>query len=189
MFRAAIAGAVLTAVATTAPAARAQFGGMSIPTAPIPQQAGGASNVFFPVVMPWGWGLGWGYQTYNPWVGYGYSYGGIVPPGYTAPQPVFVERPLPPEPTVVLANAFPATLTAQFPAAAEVWLDGKKLAGAAAEERVLTSPVLGPNRRYAFKLKARWTGGGKTYETTRTVTLGGGDRSRLVVLSGDEVKE
>jgi uncharacterized protein (TIGR03000 family) len=152
----------------------------------------GASPVYFPVAMPWGWGLGWGYETYNPWTGYGYNYAGVVPPLY-APPPVIVEVPPSPpplpEPMIALANEFPATLTLQFPAAADVWLNGKKVEGTAAEERVLTSPVLKPDQKYTFNVKARWKSGGKTFEAKRAVLLGGADKSRLFILSGDEVRE
>jgi uncharacterized protein (TIGR03000 family) len=162
-----------------------------LPAGPIASRGGpGVSNaVYFPVAMPWGWGMGWGYQTYNPWVGFGYSYGGILPT-YTAPaQPVGVDQPQRPEPVVVLVNEFPATLTVQFPAAAEVWVDGTKVKGDAVEEQILTSPVLKPTQQYTFLVKARWTMKGKTYEAKRAVTLGPGDRSRLMIVSGDEVRE
>jgi uncharacterized protein (TIGR03000 family) len=204
MFRAGIAVAALTALVAAATPASAQpilplsnapgIVPFPVPASAIPQRPGpGAPNtVFFPVAMPWGWGVGWGYQTYNPWTGFGYNYGGLIPPeGFEAPPPpqpvaVFPRRR---EPTVVLANEFPATLTIQFPAAAEVWLNEKKVAGKPTEEQTLTSPVLKPDQTYTFLVKARWTSGGKTYETKRAVTLGSGSRSRLLVISGDEVKE
>ena len=90
----------------------------------------------------------------------------------------------------MLAREFPATLTLQFPAAADVWLDGKKVEGSAAEERVLTSPTLKPGEDYTFALKARWTADGKTYEATRSVKVGPGDRSRLFdrLGTGSEIK-
>lgn len=134
---------------------------------------------FFPSPYYYGYGLN-----------YGYSY--IEPPYYYEPvRPVVVgvpSVPQPPEPTIVLANEFPATLIVQFPAAADVWLNGKEVKGEAAEERTLTSPVLMPGASFAFEVKGRWTHGGKTYEANRTVKLGGGDRSRLIVVSGTEVK-
>ncbi|MDY3555844.1 hypothetical protein R5W24_004990 [Gemmata sp. JC717] len=136
-----------------------------------------------------------GYQFFPRPYYFGYSYGldyeYIEQPGYDEPvYPVVgpVVRPARPEPAVVLANEFPATLVVQFPAAADVWLNGRAVSGAAADERVLTSPVLKPGESYAFAVKARWAAGGKTYEANRTVTLGGGDRSRLIVVSGAEVK-
>ncbi len=159
------------------------------PAGAIPQRPGTANTVFFPVALPWGWGLGWGYETFNPWTGYGYAYGGLVPSEYVAPEVVFVEPPRRPEPVVVVTGEVPATLSVRFPAAAEVWLGGKKLAGDPTADRVLTSPVLKPNQKYTFDVRARWTSGDKTFESTRSVTLTGGDRSRLTVLSGDEVNK
>jgi uncharacterized protein (TIGR03000 family) len=203
MFRVGSVLAVLTSFAALAPGAHAQQSlpaspgvmpgspwgpGMPVPAAPITQRPGTASTAYFPVALPWGWGLGWGYSTYNPWVGYGYAYGGIVPPVVAVPEPVFVAPPQPPQPAIELSGEYPATLSLQFPAAAEVWLNGKKLSGAAAEERVLTSPALLPNEKYTFDVKARWASGGKTYETTRAVVVGAGDRSRLLVVSGVAVK-
>jgi uncharacterized protein (TIGR03000 family) len=88
---------------------------------------------------------------------------------------------------IALANEFPATLIVQFPAAADVWFNGEKAAGAG-EEHTLISRALKPGERFTFDVKGRWTAGGKTYESKRTVTLGSGDRSRLLVVSGDEVK-
>lgn len=169
--------------------------GLPFPAGAIPQRPGPDSpnTVFFPVALPTGWGVGWAYQTFSPWTGFSYVYGGIVPPG--APmlqQQVIVEQPAAPrraEPTVILANEFPATLTVQLPAAAEVWLDGKKVKGDKAEEVVLTSPVLTANQEYTFLVKARWSSKGKTYEAKRAVTLKAGDRSRLGIVSGDEVRE
>ena len=54
---------------------------------------------------------------------------------------------------------------------------------------ILTSPVLRQGQQHTFLVKARWNSDGKTYETKRAVTLGAGDRSRLLIVSGDEVKE
>ena len=133
--------------------------------------------------------FGSGLYEYGAYGGYGYGYGS----SYDYAPSVIVEfvpalPPRPPEPRIVLANEFPATLSLQFPAAAEVWLNGKAVAGGASEERVLTSPVLKPGEQFAFEVKSRWSISGKTYENTRTVTLGSGDRSRLLVVSGTEVK-
>ncbi len=164
--------------------------GAQLPAASVPQGAQGGT-VYFPVALPTGWGIGWGYQTYNPWTGFSYAFGGIVPTNSVisgAPASV-AESAQRPERTVVLSNEFPATLSLQFPAAAEVWLDGKKVSGDAAAERVLTSPVLRPDQTYTFNVKAHWTIGDKTYETTRVVKLGPGDRSRLLIVSGDEVRK
>jgi uncharacterized protein (TIGR03000 family) len=158
------------------------------PTSPVPQRPG---TVLVPVILPWGWGAGWGYQTYNPWVGFGYSFGGILPAYPTVPMPQVTTTPEPrqSDPVVVLAREYPATLTVQLPTAAQVWLDGKKVSDTTSEEHVLTSPILKQGDQYTFLVKARWTSKGKTYETKRAVTLGPGDRSRLLIVSGDEVKE
>ena len=155
------------------------------PSGSFSQRAGQGFNVFFPPSAP----FGWGYQAYSPWTGYGYSYGGLLPAFPAAPAPVTVEPLRRPDPVVVLAQEYPATLTLQFPAAAEVWLDGKKMTGEATAERALTSPVLTQTQQYTFAVRARWTTGGKTYEAKRSVALGAGDRSRLYIVSGDEVKE
>jgi hypothetical protein len=92
------------------------------------------------------------------------------------------------EPLPILANEFPATLSLQFPAAAEVWLNGKKVDGAPSEEQVLKSPVLTAGGTFTFDVRARWTTKDKTYETKRTLALSSGQRSRLIVVSGEEVK-
>jgi uncharacterized protein (TIGR03000 family) len=148
-----------------------------------------------PQVAPWdawnSWG-NWGYQNYAPLnrFGFGWGFGGFVP--YAVPVPFeepAVAPPAPPERTIVLANEFPATLTLQLPVAAEVWLNGTPVGGTASEQHVLTSPVLKPGENFTFDIKARWTTGGKTYEATRSVTLAPGDKSRLFVVSGNEVKK
>lgn len=146
-------------------------------------------------------------------------FGGFIPPGYTGrgfpfsgvwggyggwfpyypyavpvPAPVVVVPPAPAmpertEPTIVLANEFPATLTVEFPAAAEVWVNGTRAEGAAATEWTLKSPVLKAGGSYTFEVKARWTAGGKTYEAERSVQVAGGNRSRVLVVAGTPVKE
>ncbi len=165
--------------------------GMPAGIGPATTRPGQPGIVYFRAIAPWGWATGWGYQTYSPWTGYSYSFGGYLPDGYVAPpvqQQVIVEQPRQPARTIVLANEFPATLVLQFPAVAEVWLNGKSVKGTASEERTLMSPVLKPGEKFAFEVKARWTNRGKTYESTETVTLGPGDRTRLFVVSGTEVK-
>ncbi len=89
---------------------------------------------------------------------------------------------------VAPSNEFPATLVLQLPAAAEVWRDGKKVEGKAAEEWTLTSSVLKAGEQHTFDVKARWSSGGKTYEAKRSVPVTSGNRSRLLVVSGDEVR-
>jgi uncharacterized protein (TIGR03000 family) len=121
--------------------------------------------------------------------GYFDPYYGFADPGYydydDAPPRAF--RPPPAPRAVALANEFPATLTLEFPAPAKVWLDGRPVPGEDAAERELTSPVLKPGQRYTFKVRARWAIDGKAYEANREVTLGAGDRSKLLVLAGAPV--
>lgn len=123
---------------------------------------------------------------------YGGGFYGGYPSSFAAPgpQPAADYIPSPGVPTrmIEMSNQFPATLTLQFPAAAKVWLDGKEVAGDPAAERVVTSPVLRPGQSYTFKVRAEWDADGKTYEYTREATLGSGDRSRVLVLSGTEKK-
>jgi uncharacterized protein (TIGR03000 family) len=163
-----------------------------IPAAPIPQNST-ANEVFFPVAMPWGWGVGIGYRTFNPWVGYTYAFGGILPPGGLGSQTVIVEPaaapPARPQHAVLLSEEFPATLSVQIPASGDFWLNDKKLDAKSAASATLTSPVLQAGQTFTFRVKARWNRGGKTYEAKRAVKLGAGEHSRLMILSGDEVRD
>jgi uncharacterized protein (TIGR03000 family) len=139
----------------------------------------------FPFSGVWRGGYGFGgYYGYD----YGYGYG---MPLYAAPvqfaAPAFVEPA--PERTIALANEFPATLVMEFPAPAEVWVNGKKGDGEPNTEWTLTSPVLKAGGEFTFEVKARWASGGKTFEYTRSVTVAGGQRSRALVVSGTEIKE
>lgn len=120
------------------------------------------------------------------YVPYGVTLGevNVAPP---APEPI--PRSGLPQRGVELSNDYPASLTLEFPAAAKVWLDGKEVTGGAGKERVLISPVLKPGQRYTFKVRAEWDAGGKTYGYTREATLGSGDRSRLLVVSGSSVAD
>jgi len=138
--------------------------------------------------------------------GYGYGgwYNSTFPfPGYVAPPPVIViepvqvvvvpaavatRKPLSTEAFVTPANEYPATLVLEFPTAAEVWLNGKKIDGDSKAEWTLTSPSLQPGGEYTFDVKARWKSGGKTYEYSRTATVASGQRSKAVVVNGTEVK-
>ena len=135
----------------------------------------------------YGYGLygygGYGLYGYGPYgrLGYGNPYGyGYYNPGLYIP-------PTSSKPGST-ASEFPAVLTVQFPTASRVWLNGKQMKGEDAEQHVLTSPLLRPDENYTFNLKLRWIYGGKTYEAKRAVTLTGGDHSRLMIVSGDQVK-
>jgi len=77
----------------------------------------------------------------------------------------------------------------EFPAIAEVWVNGVKGEGPATKEWTLSSPVLKIGKEYTFKVKARWTLNGKTYEYERSVDVASGNRSRAQVIAGVEVKE
>lgn len=181
---------------TTVASAQQQYplptGNVSAPPyAAIPQGQFG-STVVFPVIMPWGWGIGWGYQTYDPWVGYRYVYGGVLPslPAIptmpTQPTATAARRPAP---VILLDEVFPAKLSLQFPADAEVWLNGKKASKTPNKEQELTSPALRADQTYTFNVKARWTSKGKTYEATRTIAVKPGEHGRLMILSGEEVRD
>jgi uncharacterized protein (TIGR03000 family) len=137
-------------------------------------------------ILPWGGGWWGGGFPYNPYYGYGYGPPAVVVP---VPVPVPVGPPAPPERTVIVGNEFPAVLVMEFPAAAEVWVDGEKAKNEPNTEWTLTSPVLKAGGEYTFDVKGRWQSGGKTYEAQRKVTVPGGKRTRVLVVSGTEVKE
>jgi uncharacterized protein (TIGR03000 family) len=105
------------------------------------------------------------------------------------PAPELIPRAGLPPRVVELSDEYPATLTLEFPAAAKVWLDGRPVAGEAGKQRVLTSPVLKPGQTHTFKVRAEWESGGKTYEYTREATLGSGDHSKVLVVSGSSVAD
>ncbi|MCE9563181.1 MAG: TIGR03000 domain-containing protein [Planctomycetes bacterium] len=147
----------------------------------------------FPFSGIWAGGYGFGGGGYYP--GYGYGSGGIsYAPGYSFDfgNPGADALPatvLPPTGNIALVNEFPATLTLEFPAAAEVWVNGVKGEGRATTEWTLTSPVLKAGKEFTFKVKARWTLNGKTYEYERSVDVASGNRTRAQVIAGVEVKE
>jgi uncharacterized protein (TIGR03000 family) len=120
------------------------------------------------------------------WYGYGYGYQQpptvVVVPTPTGPA-------APPERVVIPGNEFPAVLVLEFPAVAEVWINGEKGDAKPDREWTLTSPVLKPGEEFTFKVKARWKSGNKTYEAERSVTVPGGKRSRVLVVGGTEIKE
>jgi uncharacterized protein (TIGR03000 family) len=157
-------------------------------------RGGFASPFYFNRGLGGGFGGGYSYspfvdQFYGPFTAYS---GGYLPyygsPGPVVEEPIVVDVvPTTPARIVELSNEFPASLTMEFPAAAKVWLDGQPVAGEAGKERVLTSPVLKPGEKYTFKVRAEWDANGKTYEYTREVSAGPGDRSKLTVLSGTPV--
>lgn len=122
---------------------------------------------------------------------YGYNYGYYAPPvvGFEVPEQ-FDNGPTAPGGRVVIpGNEFPATLVMQFPAEAEIWVNGQKSEEKAQEEWTLTSPVLKQGEEYTFKVKGRWKAGGKIYEVERTVKVSSGAQSRAIIVSGNEIKE
>jgi uncharacterized protein (TIGR03000 family) len=137
----------------------------------------------------------YGYRPYFSYGFYPYGYGdgddpdydgyGLSPYPWVDPSVGYDSWNVPePQRIVELSGEFPAVLTLEFPAPAEVWLDGKKVEGKAAAVRTISSPILKPGDRYTFHVKAGWTVKGQTYGYNRDVTLETGARSRLLVLLG-----
>jgi uncharacterized protein (TIGR03000 family) len=153
------------------------------PTSPLFPPPVTSVNHGLPVFFP-------GFPVYNPGFAFGYPFNSPIgyPIGSVGLAPVSFEQTIPAEP-VNLMREFPATLTLQFPAAAEVWIDGKKVSDTKKEEQVLTSPALRDGETYTFDVKARWIQKGKTFEAKRSVAVAAGDRSRLSIISGTEVRE
>lgn len=135
-----------------------------------------------------------GFGGWFPYYGYGfggYGYGYGMPYRSTTVNvyPAYYVPVGPAEPDIQLSGLANATLVLQFPADAEVWLDGKKGDGEPQTEWTLTSPALPTGKDYLFDVKARWKKNGKTYEYDKTVAVAAGHRSRSLVLSGTEIKE
>jgi uncharacterized protein (TIGR03000 family) len=184
----------------SSPGLAAGTGGMFFRPGPLGMGAGFPTPFYYNRGVIGGYGGLYPYQQfYAPYSSY---YGGFVTGGYgyspyfTVPGPFaydqpameYIPPPSVPQRVVELSDEYPANLTLEFPAAAKVWLDGKEVAGEPGKERVLTSPVLKTGQQYTFKLRAEWEVKGKTYEYTREVTLGPGDKSKLLVMSGTEKK-
>jgi uncharacterized protein (TIGR03000 family) len=134
-----------------------------------------------------------GYPRYGvTWGGFGYGFGGYpYYYSYSIPAPAAPVQAPEPEagPNIALVNVFPASLTLEFPAPAEVWVNGKKGEGEPTMEWNLNSPQLKVGTDFTFEVKARWKVGGKTYEYERTIVVAAGNRSRALVISGNLVKE
>jgi len=158
-------------------------------------------SALFPVqtAAPSRFGVGGGSMSGPPplWLPSG-DWGGVryawpVSPVLVLPAPVPVPaagvRPAGVYPQTAPSGQAYATLVVQFPAAAEIWVDGKKRDGDPAAEWTLTSPPLKVGESHTFEVKGRWKTGGKTFETIRSVTVTAGDRSRSIIVSGTEVKE
>lgn len=117
-----------------------------------------------------------------PWFGgYGYS---PINPVYVWTPPVFDSAPPPaPNGPPAIVPELPAEWTIEFPAIADVTLNGAPAPGDGTV-RKLTSPALKPGATYTFAVTAQWTTDGKQYEWDRTLTLGSGQRSRSTVTRG-----
>lgn len=123
------------------------------------------------------WYLPWGYEPNG--------FGQILRP----PTPVpLVGAGVPTDTPVLIDPRLTAEFVVEFPASAEVWVNGKKLNGHEAI-RTISSPPLKRNQTYSFAVKATWTLGGDAYEWERTLTLGAGERSKATVVTGYKMKE
>ncbi|VTT99164.1 unnamed protein product [Gemmataceae bacterium] len=138
----------------------------------------------FPFSGIWTGGYGFGGAPY-----YGYGFGYAPTTSFSFVAPTYDPPPIQAGPNLAIGDEFPAVLTLEFPAAAEVWVNGKKGDGKPTTEWTLTSPLVKTGTEYTFDVKARWTVNGKTYEYTRTVNVGSGNRSRALVVAGVELKE
>jgi uncharacterized protein (TIGR03000 family) len=135
------------------------------------------------------WLGGYGFGGYDPYYGY---YGYAPSASFNFGPPIYENPPMeirPPVGALAIGDQFPATLVLEFPAPAEVWVDGQKGEGKPTTEWTLTSPLIRTGTDFTFKVKARWKAGGKTYEYERNVTVASGNRSRALVVAGTEVKE
>ncbi len=145
-------------------------------------------------------GIGGYYPSYGLAAGfaYGYPYGigyspylsPFTPPSdgsaNVAPPPLLPTGSGPV--TNIRLSGLPTTLTLEFPAAADVWLNGTRVDGSAAATRELTSPTVEPGTPYVFDVRAEWTADGKTYGYDRKVTVAGGERAKVTVLAGTPLK-
>lgn len=141
------------------------------------------------------YGHGWGWGGFGPYYApaFGYPYGtasswGTSFYGPTTAPPLMGAGTVGRDVPAPLNPALTAELTVEFPAPAEVWLNGSPAPGEGAV-RTLTSPPLAAGRSYSFAVRAKWESGGRKYEWERTVTLGPGDRSRITVARGFPVDD
>lgn len=77
-----------------------------------------------------------------------------------------------------------ARFTLKVPEGAEVWLEGEKMEAPTGRERTFVTPELKEGQTYAYDVRVRWQEGGRTQETTRTVTLRAGDEKSFMILGG-----
>ncbi|WP_439627858.1 hypothetical protein [Gemmata sp.] len=205
MSRFLLAAGLLAALPQLAPAQSGMEGGFrrKPPAAPAPAPT--------PPPRPPRGGIGGGFcadsDEYTPRLGYPYSgiwaghergypypYGGgfgYAPATSFAPNFSVVDpapEPIAPGRNLALEE-FPAVLVVEFPAPAEVWINGNKVAGQRNTQWTLTSPAIRVFSTYTFDVKGRWTANGKTYEYTRSIDVTAGSRGRALVVAGAELKE
>ena len=159
------------------------------PPHPAPVQAARPGLPFPPSFTPFG-----GYHL-PFWGGYGYGYCVFPDPLFPPPQAVVllpapvVVTPLNPdradEAAARAAATAPASLSLEFPAPAEVWLNGEKQP---ADARTLTSPPLRIGDAFTFRVRARWVEASTAYEAEQTSTVRAGERGKLTVYAGKPVK-
>ena len=143
----------------------------------------------------WGWGgySGYGYYPYNGGATYDllpYS-DTYVPSGtdstsyyydsYAGPDPATsVDRNAPtpiPAPKAAVATEAPARLTVNVPADAQVWIEGTKTT-ATGSVRYFRSPLLDPNSKYQYEVRATWTENGHEVTQTQQVPVTAGANAR-----------
>ncbi len=175
------------------PAMRGGFGGP-------PAGSGFRMVQGYPLPRTSGFGIGGG--GYGSGLGYGYWSGGYIPGGvgpspyYVVPQPAYVPSGGGPavvrgEPSgaTAVSGVLPAKLVVEYPAAAKVWLNGVEVPGDADTTWTFTSRDLRPGETATFRVRGRWSAGGKTFEAERDIPLGPGAQSRLTVILGRELRE
>jgi uncharacterized protein (TIGR03000 family) len=134
-------------------------------------------------------GIWTGYERGYPYPyggGFGYAPATNFAPNFSAPDPA--PEPIAPGRNLALEE-FPAVLVVEFPAPAEVWINGNKVAGKRNTVWTFTSPAIKVFSTYTFEVKGQWTRNGKTYEYTRSVDVTAGSRGRALVVGGTELKE
>jgi uncharacterized protein (TIGR03000 family) len=66
-----------------------------------------------------------------------------------------------------------ATITVQVPVDAEVWFDDTKMSMTGARREFVT-PQLTPGQTYSYKVRARWTQGGRVFDESHPISFHAG---------------
>jgi uncharacterized protein (TIGR03000 family) len=120
--------------------------------------------------------LGMG-AAYYPWL-WGYSDANNYPPVPTISRPLPAEAPPPPPPNFTDR----AVVTLEVPrASAEVWVGKEKLEDTGSV-RYFISPVLQPDKQYAYDVRVRWFEDGKERTRSLRVNVKAGDQPVLMVM-------